>query len=126
MAMNARPDRDATVATELARSHFMQIRMPTALYEWLRTSAFLTRRSMTRIVREALAAYRMEVENGRIAPERGVLESGAQIKSSVHLDDEVYEWLRVTAFYARSSINALIVAALTRAYAAETDETPRP
>ncbi len=124
MPTHARPDRDATVAKEPARSRFIQCRLPTELYEWLRTTAFLTRRSMTGIVRETVAAYRTEVEGGRIVPERSVLEDGAQVKSSVRLDDEVYEWLRTTAFHTRTSINVLVVAALTRAHAAQTEGVP--
>ncbi len=126
MTMNARPGRDATVAEERVRSHVMQVRLPTELYEWLRTSAFLTRRRMTTIVREALTAYRGEVEAGRIVPEGSVREDGAHVKSSVQFDNELYEWLRTIAFHTHTSINALVVAALTRARAAQTDGTPRP
>ncbi len=124
MTMNVRPNQHVTGAEELARSHFMQVRLPTELYEWLRTSAFLTHRRMTTIVREVVAAYRMEVEAGRIVPEGGVREDGAHAKSVVQLNDETYEWLRTTAFYTRSSINALIIAALTRAQTTQTEETP--
>ena len=36
------------------------------------------------------------------------------VKYNVRVDNNLYEWLRTTAFYARVSINALLVAALIR------------
>ena len=125
MTTPARPDHDATGAEDMARPHFMQCRLPTALYEWLRMSAFQTRRSMTRIVREAVAAYRVEVEAGRIVPGPGRLaRARGRPTYSLSLDAETHAWLRTTAFYAHTSLNALLVAALTRASGAQTEVVP--
>jgi len=46
-----------------------------------------------------------------------VAGGGATAPYNVRLDDERYDWLRTTAFATRSSINALVVAALARAHA---------
>ncbi len=42
---------------------------------------------------------------------------GELVKYNVRVGDDLHEWLRTTAFHARTSINALVVAALTRAHA---------
>ncbi len=109
------PPVDRAASAEPAPSRFIQCRVPTALYEWMRLQGFLTRRSMNSVALAAVVAYRAEVEAGRSAPERGDV-----VKYNVRVGDELHEWLRTTAFYARTSINALIVAALTRAHAAQT------
>jgi len=123
------PPEHATAAGDGPRTYSIQCRVPPPVYEWLRVHRYQTHRSMTRSVWEAVAAYRVEVDTGRIVPERGVREggeSGDMVKLTLRLDDETYEWLRTTAFHARSSINALVVAALTRTHAAQTEGTPRP
>ncbi len=125
MSTPAQPD-DHTIGTEPAPSRFIQCRVPTALYEGMRLQGFLTRRSMNSIALAAVAAYRAEVEAGRSAPERGVPARGEMVKYNVRVDDELHEWLRTTAFYARTSINALIVAALARAHAAQTAREGAP
>lgn len=114
------PPVDRAARAEPAPSRFIQCRVPTALYEWMRLQGFLTRRSMNSVALAAVVAYRAEVEAARIAPERGAPERGDVVKYNVRVGDELHEWLRTTAFYARTSINALIVAALTRAHAAQT------
>jgi hypothetical protein len=43
----------------------------------------------------------------------------------VRVDEDLYEWLRTTAFFARVSINTLLIAALVRFRAAHQD-TPAP
>jgi len=101
-----------------AAPRFVQCRVPADLYEWMRLQGFLTRRSMNSIALEAVAAYRIEVEAGRVALERGALIQGETMKYNVRLGDDLYEWLRTAAFHAHLSINALVVAALARAHAA--------
>ncbi len=110
---------DQAASAEPAPSRFIQCRIPAALYEWMRLQAFLTRRSMNNIALAAVTAYRTEVEAGRIAPERGAPERGEIVKYNLRVGDDLHEWLRTTAFYARTSINALGVAALARAHAAQ-------
>ena len=85
------------------------------MYEWLRLQAFQTRRRMNTVVVEAVRAYRTEVENGRFAPDHRVLVGGAKVTYPAHVDNEMYEWLRTTAFHQRSSMTTLIVAALVQA-----------
>ncbi len=125
MSTPAPPD-DHAADVSSAASRFIQCRVPTELYEWMRLQGFLTRRSMNSIALAAVAAYRAEVEAGRIVPERGAPERGEAVKYNVRVGDEVHEWLRTTAFYARTSINALVVAALTRAHAAQVDREGAP
>ena len=107
------------------RMRFIQSRLPTGVYEWLRLRAFLLRQSMNSIVLEAVGAYRVAVEAGEVTPSK---ESGAEhdtaVKYNVRVDDDLYEWLRTTAFYARVSINILLIAALVRFRAAHQDDTP--
>lgn len=119
------PDHDAT-KEHGSHGHFIQCRVPTDLYEWMRLQGFLTRHSMNSIALASINAYRAAVEAGGVAPERGTREGDEATKYNVRVGDELYEWLRATAFHARTSINALLVAALARAHAAQTDETPRP
>lgn len=92
---------------------FIQSRLPTSIYEWLRLRGFLLRQSMNSIVLEAAGEYRAAIDAGRIVPSK---DSGAEpdtvVKYNVRVEDELYEWLRTTAFYARVSINSLLVAAL--------------
>ena len=107
------------------RMRFIQSRLPTGLYEWLRLRAFLLRQSMNSIVLESVSAYRAAVEAGEVTPSK---ESGAEhdtvVKYNVRVDDDLYEWLRTTAFYARVSINTLLIAALVRFRAAHQDDMP--
>ncbi len=101
---------------------FIQSRLPTSLYEWLRLRAFLLRQSMNSIVLESAVEYRRDVEAGTVAPSK---ETGGDpdsvVKYNVRVEDDLYEWLRTTAFYARVSINSLLVAALIRFRAAHED-----
>ncbi len=113
------PPVDRAASEASAPSRFIQCRIPAALYEWMRLQGFLTRRSMNSIALGTVVAYRAEVEAGRIVPERGAPEHGEVVKYNVRVDDELHEWLRTTAFYARTSINALGVAALARAQEAQ-------
>ena len=107
------------------RMRFIQSRLPTGLYEWLRLRAFLLRQSMNSIVLESVSAYRAAVEAGEVTPAK---ESGAEhdtvVKYNVRVDDDLYEWLRTTAFYARVSINTLLIASLVRFRAAHQDDMP--
>jgi hypothetical protein len=107
------------------RMRFIQSRLPTGLYEWLRLRAFLLRQSMNSIVLESVAAYRTAVNAGQITPSK---ETGAEhdtvVKYNVRVDEDLYEWLRTTAFYARVSINTLLISALVRFRAAHEDDTP--
>jgi len=120
------PPVDRAASAEPAPSHFIQCRVPTALYEWIRLQGFLTRRSMNSIALAAVAAYRAEVEAARIAPERGAPERAEIVTYNVRVDDDLHAWLRTTAFYARTSINALAVAALARAHAATAEREGAP
>jgi len=74
-------------------------------------------RALSSIVRAAVTAYRTEVEAGRIVPEHDAPECGEIVAYNVRVGDDLYQWLRVTAFDARTSINALGIAALARAHA---------
>src|SRR2546423_12777120 len=53
------------------RMRFIQSRLPTDLYEWLRLRAFLLRQSMNSIVLEAVARYRPTLEAGGGTPPKG-------------------------------------------------------
>ncbi len=107
-----------------AREYALQCRMPTDVYEWIRLQRFLTRRSMRSIVREALASYRTEVEAGRLVPEPGRATMAETTTYTIRLSGESYEWLRITAFHTRCSINALLGDALIRFHAAQAEGTP--
>ncbi len=93
-------------------TRFIQSRLPTDLYEWLRLRGFLLRQSMNSVVLEAIGEYRDAVEAGQAAPSKDGLGHEETIKYNVRVDDNLYEWLRTTAFYARISINVLFVRAL--------------
>ncbi len=110
------PAHDAAVG-DGACAHVLQCRLPPPLYAWLRLQAVQTRPPMNRIVLAAVGAYRAEREAGRTMREGRVAGGGATAPSNVRLDAERYDWLRTTAFATRSSINALVVAALARAHA---------
>jgi len=120
------PSDQDTTTRDRPHTSFIQCRLPANLYEWMRLQGFLSRRSMNSIAVASIDDYRAEVETGRIAPERGAHGGGEMVKYNVQVKDDLHEWLRTTAFYARTSINALLIAALTRARAAQTDGTPRP
>ena len=120
------PPVDRAASAEPAPSHVIQCRVPTELYEWMRLQGFLTRRSMNSIALAAVAAYRAEVEAARIAPERGAPERAEIVTYNVRVDDDLHAWLRTTAFYARTSINALAVAAWARASAATAEREGAP
>jgi len=97
-------------------NHFIQCRVPTDLYQWMRLQAFRTRRSMNSIALEAVTAYRAAVDAGHTTREGRVLVAGEIVKYNLRVGDDLYEWLRMTAFHAHSSSNALVVAALARAH----------
>ncbi len=125
MSTPAQPD-DHTVDVASVASRFIQCRVPTELYEWMRRQGFLTRRSMNSIALAGVTAYRAEVEAARIAPERGAPARGEMVKYNLRVGDELHAWLRTTAFDARTSINALVVAALTRAHAVQPEREGAP
>ncbi len=106
---------------DAAAAHFIQCRIPSALYEWLRLEGFRARRSMTSIILASVMAYHAEAEAGRIVPQRGAPACGEIVKFNLRIDDALYEWLRTTAFDARAPINDLIIAALARSHAAHPD-----
>ncbi len=96
------------------RMRFIQSRLPTDLYEWLRLRGFLIRRSMNSIVLEAIADYRVAVDAREVVPAKDGITRDDTVKYNVRVDDDLYEWLRTNAFYARISINAIFVSALVR------------
>jgi len=57
------------------------------------------------------------VEAGHILPERRAATGGERTMYNIRLANDLYEWLRTTAFYQRTAMTAMIVAALTRAQA---------
>ena len=118
------PDHDA-VEGDGPHAHLIQCRLPLALYEWLRLKAFQTRRSMNSITVEAVRVSRVEMEASHTAlPGRLSSVGGGEAKVySIRLDDDLYEELRTAVFYAHSSFNALVVAALTRAQDAQAEGT---
>jgi len=71
---------------------------------------------MNSIALAVITAYRVEVEAGHATPKGRARVGSETVKYSVRVDHDLYEWLRTTAFHARTSINALVVAALTRAH----------
>lgn len=108
------------------RMRFIQSRLPTDLYEWLRLHGFLLRQSMNSIVIEAGNDYRRAIDSGTLMPAK--TEGGDQdsaVKYNVRVEEDLYEWLRTTAFYARLSINTLLINALLRFRDAH-PETPQP
>ncbi len=78
---------------------------------------------MHSITVEVVSAYRVEVEAGHTTLEGLLREERAGIKFPVRVSDDLYEWLRTTAFHARTSINAVVVAALAHAQADATEGT---
>src|SRR5207302_8175665 len=54
------------------------------------------------------------VEAGEVTPTKGPPEREAIVKYNVRVDEDLYEWLRTTAFFARVSINTLLIAGLVR------------
>ena len=101
-------------AKKSGRMRFIQSRLPTELYEWLRLRGFLLRRSMNSIVLDAIDEYRIAVAANEVAPSKDGVAREETIKYNVRVDDDLYEWLRTNAFYARLSINIIFVAALIR------------
>jgi len=122
----ATPPDDHAADVSAAAARFIQCRILADLYEWMRLQGFQTRRSMNSIALAAVAAYRAEVEAAQIAPEPGAPERGEMVKYNVRVGDDLHAWLRTTAFDARTSINALAVAALARAHAATAEREGAP
>src|SRR2546421_12938979 len=89
------------------RMRFIQSRLPTELYEWLRLRAFLLRQSMNSIVLEAVADYRTAVEAGEGTPAQGAPERDAIGKYKWRGGRELYAWLRTNALFARRSLHTL-------------------
>ncbi len=114
--IESRRQRDMSVEADEHKRHtrFIQSRLPSDMYEWLRLRGFLSRRSMNSIVLEAVGEYRTAIESGQATLSKESLGREAVVKYNVRVDDDLYEWLRTTAFYARLSINVLFVAALLR------------
>jgi len=79
---------------------------------------------MQSIAVEAITAYRVEWETSHAMREGLPREGGAAVKYPLRLDDDLYEWLRTTAFHTRRSINALVGDALIRFHAAQAEGTP--
>lgn len=112
---------------EHGQMRFIQSRLPAEMYEWLRLRGFLLRQSMNSIVLEATEEYRAAVDAGQVTPNReAASEHTAVVKYNVRVEDDLYEWLRTTAFYARLSINTLLIAAITRFKAAHPDLPAAP
>ncbi len=110
--------------TPSSRAHFVQCRLPADLYEWMRLRAFLTHRSMNSVALAAMGDYRAAIDAGQAKPDKSQAESAGVTKYNVRVDDDLYEWLRTTAFYAHLSINTLVVTSLDRYHAAHKDENP--
>ena len=107
-----------------AHMRFIQSRLPSETYEWLRLRGFLLRQSMNSIVLEAVAEYRTVVEAGQATPAKESSGDDTVVKYNVRVEDDLYEWLRTTAFYSRLSINTLLVAALARFREQRKDSDP--
>ncbi len=105
-------------------TRFIQSRLPSDMYEWLRLRGFLSRRSMNSIVLEAVSEYRTAIDGGQATLTKEHVGRDAIVKYNVRVDDDLYEWLRTTAFYARLSINVLFVAALLRYREQHQEEAP--
>ncbi len=121
MSTYAPPDRNTTAVEEPTHSHLIPCRVPADLYEWLRLRGFLAHCSMNSIALSAIVDYRAEVEGDRTSPPtRRSPSAGETTMYNLRVGDELYEWLRVTAFHARTSIKAQVVAALIQAQAQAT------
>lgn len=108
-------------------SHVIQCRLPIDLYEWLRLRAFQGRRSMNSVTFAALADYRAAFAAGEVALGKEPDDGADTTKYTVRAADDLYEWLRETAFYARVSMNSVVVVALRRSRAAHhADEAAPP
>jgi predicted HicB family RNase H-like nuclease len=96
-------------------ARFMQCRLPMEQYEWLRYGAFINRVSMNSIVLEAIDELRAEIKTKAKAAQAtpGTGNSLEFKKFNVRLSEETYEWLRTAAFECRSSINQLLISAIT-------------
>jgi len=97
----------------LGPTRFMQCRLPVALYEWLRLSAFVERTSMNSIVLKAIEE--LQAASPEMDLPLGLKETAGTsggVKFNVRLTEAVYEWLRTKAFKSRGSINQLLIAAL--------------
>jgi len=116
------PDPEATVG-EGRRVHVVPSRLRVEVHEWLHLKAFQERRTMNNISLAAISVYRAEWEAGRTTLKGRASVDGEIVVYNVHLDNDTYAWLRTTARHARSSINALLVAALTRAHADHAEGT---
>jgi len=78
---------------------------------------------MNSVALAAIRAYQAEVDAGRTTVTVRASREGETTIGTIRLTDDRYDWLRTTAFYARTSINALVVAALTRAQAVQAEGT---
>lgn len=110
---------DICILVSMEKQHvgqmrFIQSRLPSETYEWLRLRGFLLRQSMNSIVLEAVVEYRVAIDGGEVAPAKESPSDDTVVKYNVRVEDDLYEWLRTTAFYARLSINTLLIAALAR------------
>ena len=114
--MTARPRRDRLPTDAPAPpGHVLKCCLPVEAYEWLRLTAFQERRRMNSVALAALSAYQAEVDAGRTTVTVRASREGETTIGTIRLADGRYDWLRTTAFYARTSITALVVGALTRA-----------
>ncbi len=110
-----------------APSHVIQCRLPTDLFEWLRLRAFQDRRGMNSLGLTALADYRTALAAGAVTLDKESRDGADSTKFNLRVADDLYEWLRATAFYARVSMNTVVAAALRHSYAAlPADEVAPP
>jgi len=104
-------------------AYVLQCQLSVELYERLRRQSTQTGRSMNQIALTALTAYRTEVEAGHTTVGGPPRMGGATVKYNLYVGEadggiHLHDWLRTTAFHARTSINTLVVAALAHAPAA--------
>ncbi len=81
---------------------------------------------MHSITRAAVRVYRAEMEAGRATVTGRASRGSERAVYNIPVDNELYEWLRTAAFSARTSISAVIDAALAYAQAAQPEGTVTP
>jgi len=82
------------------------------------------RRSMNSLGLTALTNYRTTFADDDAVPGKETDDGADTTKYNLRVADDLYEWLRAMAFYARVSMNSVVVAARRRYRAARhADET---